>query len=213
MRLRLRPAGPGPGLALPGPPDGRIAAFAGAGRCGTYCEPMDSAKRDRLALVLTAPGQPLDVREAAAVELAGAGDRRAFETLVLLLNYLDESRAGSAARALARLGDPRTGRAAAALATNALRVGYALPAIRLLVELRAPEAVPALTRTLDRLTAGRPGEPVPHERIALGCIEGLAELASTAPVVPSATRALRTAAAHPALADPARTALDRAART
>jgi HEAT repeat protein len=134
---------------------------------------MDSASRDRLALVLTAPGQPLDVREAAAVELAEAGDRRSFETLALLLNYRDEARAQRAADALLKLGDPRTGRAAAALATNPLRVGYALPAIRLLVELRAPEAVPALTETLGRLRA----EPQPaHERVARACAEGLETL-------------------------------------
>lgn len=134
---------------------------------------MDSASRERLALALTAPGQPLAVRESAAVELAAAGDSRSFETLALLLNYRDEARAQQAAEALLRLGDPRTGRAAAALATNPLRVGYALPAIRLLVELRAPEAVPALTQTLRRLRAA----PQPaHERIARACAEGLEAL-------------------------------------
>ncbi|MFC4030987.1 adenylosuccinate lyase [Streptomyces polygonati] len=131
---------------------------------------MDSASRDRLAQVLSAPGHPLEVREAAAVELAEAGDRRAFETLALLLNYRDEARAHQAAKALLRLGDPRTGRAAAALATNPLRVAYALPAIGLLVELRAPEAVPALSETLARLRA-QPGPA--HERVARACAEGL----------------------------------------
>jgi HEAT repeat protein len=167
---------------------------------------MDSETRDRLAQVLTAPGEPLEVREAAAAELAAVGDRRAFETLALLLNYRDEARAGRAAAALARLGDPRTGRAAAALATNALRVGYALPAIRLLVELRAPEAVPALTTTLQRLLAA---PPTPHERIALACVEGLGALCAADP--PPATRhALRTATTHPRLAPAAHAALARA---
>ncbi|SCD76023.1 hypothetical protein GA0115240_122719 [Streptomyces sp. DvalAA-14] len=138
---------------------------------------MDSAARDRLALVLTAPGQPLEVRQAAAVELAEAGDRRAFETLALLLNYRDEALARQAARALLRLGDPRTGRAAAALATNPLRVAYALPAIDLLVDLRAPEAVPALTETLRRLRA----EPGPaHQHIARACAQGLEALGGAA---------------------------------
>lgn len=157
---------------------------------------MDSAACDRLALVLTAPGQPLEVREAAAEELAQAGDRRAFETLALLLNYRDEARAGRAARALVRLGDPRTGRAAAALATNPLRVGYALPAIRLLVELRAPEAVPVLAETLRRLLATPRSD---HPRIALACAEGLLELRGTDPLTPAAEQALREAAEHPSL--------------
>ncbi|MEW2521822.1 adenylosuccinate lyase [Actinacidiphila alni] len=166
----------------------------------------DTEVRDRLASVLTAPGAALEVRQAAAVELAAAGDRRAFETLALLLNYRDEARARQAAAALARLGDPRTGRAAAALATNAQRVGYALPAIRLLVELRAPEAVPALTTTLERLLA-QPS-PAPHERIALACVEGLGALAGARG--PAARRALRAAAGHPRLAPAAHAALARA---
>src|SRR5882757_1015249 len=157
---------------------------------------MDSAARDRLALVLTAPGRPLEAREAAAVELAEAGDRRAFETLALLLNYRDEARAWLAARALVRLGDPRTGRAAAALATNPLRVAYARPAIRLLVELRAPEAVPALAETLRRLLAAPRWD---HTRIALACAEGLLELRGAEPLTPAAEQALREAAEHPAL--------------
>jgi HEAT repeat protein len=152
---------------------------------------MDSASRDRLAALLVAPGQPLDVREAAAVELAAAGDRRAFETLALLLNYRDEAVAARAADALLRLGDPRTGRAAAALATNPLRVGYALPAVRLLVALGAPEAVPALAEALKRL-ADRP-EPA-HDRIAAACAEGLVALCGDTPP-PAAERALKAAAA------------------
>ncbi|PZH03747.1 adenylosuccinate lyase, partial [Streptomyces sp. NTH33] len=90
---------------------------------------------DELAEVLTAPGQPLWARELAAFRLGLAGDRRAFESLVLLLNHRDPQRCASAACALARLGDPRTARAAAALATNELRVAYALHPVRLLVEL------------------------------------------------------------------------------
>jgi HEAT repeat protein len=156
---------------------------------------VDSASRDRLAGLLTAPGRPLDVREAAAVELAAAGDRRAFETLALLLNHRDEAMAGRAARALLRLGDPRTGRAAAALATNPLRTAYALPAVRLLVALRPPEAVPALAETLQRLAAHT---RLPHERVAAACAEGLAALCGDSPP-PAAERALRAAEAHPAL--------------
>ncbi|MEV6006425.1 adenylosuccinate lyase [Streptomyces sp. NPDC051976] len=169
---------------------------------------MDLSTRDRLALVLTAPGQPLESREAAATELARAGDRRAFETLALLLNYRDETRASRAAEALALLGDPRTGRAAAALATNPLRVAYALPAIRLLVRLRAPEAVPALTTTLTRLVSGPPAPPapLPHQRIALACVQGLGEL-SAATSHPPAEQALRAAGAHPPLAEAAQVAL------
>ncbi|NEA86326.1 adenylosuccinate lyase, partial [Streptomyces sp. SID14436] len=68
-----------------------------------------------LAAVLTAPGQPLWARELAAFRLGLAGDRRAFESLVLLLNHRDPPRCAAAAHALARLGDPRTARAAAAL--------------------------------------------------------------------------------------------------
>ncbi|NEA45522.1 adenylosuccinate lyase, partial [Streptomyces sp. SID10815] len=67
---------------------------------------------DELAGVLTAPAQPLWARELAAVRLGIAGDRRAFEALVLLLNHRDPQRCAAAAYALARLGDPRTARAA-----------------------------------------------------------------------------------------------------
>ncbi|NEE22382.1 adenylosuccinate lyase, partial [Streptomyces sp. SID7499] len=93
--------------------------------------------------------------------------------LVLLLNHRDPERCVSAAHALARLGDPRTPRAAAALATNALRTAYALHPVRLLTTLRAPESVPALVATLQRLLA--PGDP--HWRVALACVEGLGSLA------------------------------------
>ncbi|MFJ2633491.1 adenylosuccinate lyase [Streptomyces sp. NPDC087422] len=196
-------------MSAPPPPAGGPGTTdpprrGGNGQLGSYSGEMDVETRERLARKLTAVGEPLEVREAAAVELAEAGDRRAFETLALLLNYRDESRASRAAEALARLADPRTGRAAAALATNELRVAYALPAIRLLVRMRAPEAVPALTTTLERLLA-RP-TPAPHERIALACVEGLGALCPRqAP--PAARHALRAATAHPPLAPAARAAL------
>ncbi|GFN08438.1 hypothetical protein Smic_69940 [Streptomyces microflavus] len=106
-----------------------------------------------LARVLVEPGRPLWAREIAAFRLGCAGDRRAFEALVLLLNHRDPERCVSAAHALARLDDPRTPRAAAALATNTLRTAYALHPVRLLTTLRAPEAVPALVATLQRLLA------------------------------------------------------------
>ncbi|NEB79584.1 adenylosuccinate lyase, partial [Streptomyces sp. SID14478] len=70
---------------------------------------------DELAAVLTAPQQPLWARELAAYRLGVAGDGRAFESLVLLLNHRDPERCAAAAQALALLGDPRTARAAAAL--------------------------------------------------------------------------------------------------
>ncbi|MCZ4123746.1 adenylosuccinate lyase [Streptomyces sp. H39-S7] len=161
---------------------------------------MDSAARDELAGVLTAPGQPLEAREAAAVALAAAGDRRAFETLALLLNYREPARAETAARALALLGDPRTARAAAALATNPLRVAYALHPIRLLVQLRAPESVPALIETLDRLLAEQAlgWDAVP------ACVEGLGELGD-----PRAATVLRAACAHSRLRAAATAALER----
>ncbi|MER5545453.1 adenylosuccinate lyase [Streptomyces sp. NPDC001118] len=146
---------------------------------------------DELAEVLTAPGQPLWARELAAFRLGVAGDRRAFESLVLLLNHRDPPRCASAAHALARLGDPRTARAAAALATNELRVAYALHPVRLLAELRAPESVPALITTLERRL--RPHDP--YRRVALACVEGLGTLAD-----PRARRVLKEALAHPALA-------------
>jgi HEAT repeat protein len=135
--------------------------------------PVDTALREELAAILTEPGQSLAARLDAAVALAEAADPRAFETLVMLLNYRDPGLAEIAARALARLGDPRTARAAAALATNPLRVAYAAPPIRLLVTLRAAEALPALVETLRRLLA----EPEsPYWRIALACVEGLGDL-------------------------------------
>jgi HEAT repeat protein len=155
---------------------------------------------DELAAVLTEPGQPLWARELAAFRLGLAGDRRAFESLVLLLNHRDPPRCAAAAYALARLGDPRTARAAAALATNELRVAYALYPVRLLTELRAPEAAPALITTLQRRL--RPHDP--YRRVALACIEGLATLAD-----PRARPVLTEALAHPQLAEAAARALKR----
>lgn len=155
---------------------------------------------DELAEVLTAPGQPLWARELAAFRLGVAGDRRAFEALVLLLNHRDPPRCASAAHALARLGDPRTARAAAALATNELRVAYALHPVRLLVELQAPESVPALITTLERRL--RPHDP--YRRVALACVEGLGTLGDE-----RARRVLNEALAHPALAEAAVHALAR----
>ncbi|GLX47412.1 adenylosuccinate lyase [Streptomyces hygroscopicus subsp. hygroscopicus] len=155
---------------------------------------------DELAEVLTAPGQPLWARELAAFRLGLAGDRRAFESLVLLLNHRDPPRCAGAAHALARLGDPRTARAAAALATNELRVAYALHPVRLLVALRAPESVPALITTLERRL--RPHDP--YRRVALACVEGLGTLGDA-----RARRVLSEALAHPALAEAAVHALAR----
>ncbi|KOT41637.1 adenylosuccinate lyase [Streptomyces caelestis] len=158
---------------------------------------------DTLADVLTEAGQPLWARELAAFRLGAAGDRRAFETLVLLLNHRDPPRCAAAAHALARLGDPRTARAAAALATNELRVAYALHPVRLLTALRAPEAVPALITTLRRRL--RPHDP--YRRVALACVEGLGELGD-----PRAEPVLNDALAHPALAEAAVHALARIPR-
>ncbi|MFJ7335095.1 adenylosuccinate lyase [Streptomyces sp. NPDC101110] len=158
---------------------------------------------DALAAVLTEPGQPLWARELAAFRLGLAQDRRAFEALVLLLNHRDPPRCASAAHALSRLGDPRTARAAAALATNELRVAYALHPVRLLVELRAPEAVPALITTLRRRL--RPHDP--HRRVALACVDGLGALGDV-----RAGPVLNEALAHPALAEAAVRALGRIPR-
>ncbi|CAM5703618.1 hypothetical protein SVIOM74S_00334 [Streptomyces violarus] len=52
---------------------------------------------DALAAVLTEPGQPLWARELAAFRLGLAEDRRAFESLVLLLNHRDPPRCASTA--------------------------------------------------------------------------------------------------------------------
>ncbi|MFE7855049.1 adenylosuccinate lyase [Streptomyces sp. NPDC101209] len=158
---------------------------------------------DELAGVLTEPGQPLWARELAAFRLGLAGDRRAFESLVLLLNHRDPQRCASASYALARLGDPRTARAAAALATNELRVAYALHPVRLLAELRAPESVPALITTLERRL--RPHDP--YRRVALACVEGLGTLQDA-----RARPVLNEALAHPALAEAAVRALARIPR-
>ncbi len=158
---------------------------------------------DGLAAVLTEPGHPLWARELAAFRLGIAGDRRSFEALVLLLNHRDPQRCASAEHALARLGDPRTARAAAALATNELRVAYALHSVRLLVELRAPEAVPALITTLQRRL--RPHDP--YRKVALACVEGLGALGDD-----RAGPVLNEALAHPALAQAAVHALARIPR-
>ncbi|MGX1953105.1 adenylosuccinate lyase [Streptomyces sp. CB02115] len=155
---------------------------------------------EELARVLVEPRRPLWAREIAAFRLGCAGDRRAFEALVLLLNHRDPERCVSAAHALARLDDPRTPRAAAALATNALRTAYALHPVRLLTDLRAPESVPALVATLQRLLA--PGEP--HWRVALACVEGLGRLADE-----QARPVLTAALPHPRLGTAAAEALAR----
>ncbi|MFE2039711.1 adenylosuccinate lyase [Streptomyces sp. NPDC059477] len=169
-------------------------------RSALYERLTASADHDELAEVLTAPGQPLWARELAAYRLGVAGDRRAFEALVLLLNHRDPPRCASAAHALARLGDPRTARAAATLATNELRVTYALHPVRLLTALRAPESVPALVTTLERRL--RPHDP--YHRVALACVEGLGALGDT-----RARPVLRRALTHPTLAHAALGALAR----
>ncbi|MER5992138.1 adenylosuccinate lyase [Streptomyces viridosporus] len=174
-----------------------------AGGSAAYDRLVTTGDPDTLATVLTEPGQPLWARELAAFRLGLAGDRRAFEALVLLLNHRDPPRCASAAHALARLGDPRTARAAAALATNELRVAYALHPVRLLTRLRAPEAVPALITTLERRL--RPHDP--YRRVALACVEGLGELGDA-----RAEPVLNEALAHPALAEAAVRALARIPR-
>ncbi|MGW0709532.1 adenylosuccinate lyase [Streptomyces sp. NPDC002643] len=171
-----------------------------SGGAGGYERLVVTDSADELAAVLTEPGQPLWARELAAFRLGVAGDRRAFESLVLLLNHRDAPRCASAAHALTRLGDPRTARAAAALATNELRVAYALHPVRLLVELRAPESVPALITTLRRRLA--PHDP--YRRVALACVEGLGELGDV-----RARAVLKEALAHPKLAEAAVRALAR----
>ncbi|EFE66038.1 conserved hypothetical protein [Streptomyces viridosporus ATCC 14672] len=176
---------------------------AEAGGSAAYDRLVTTGDPDTLATVLTEPGQPLWARELAAFRLGLAGDRRAFEALVLLLNHRDPQRCASAAHALARLGDPRTARAAAALATNELRVAYALHPVRLLTRLRAPEAVPALITTLERRL--RPHDP--YRRVALACVEGLGELGDA-----RAEPVLNEALAHPALAEAAVRALARIPR-
>ncbi|MES5818912.1 adenylosuccinate lyase [Streptomyces sp. RG80] len=171
-----------------------------SGASAAYERLTETKDLDELAEVLIEPGQPLWARELAAFRLGVAGDRRAFESLVLLLNHRDPQRCASAAHALARLGDPRTARAAAALATNELRVAYALHPVRLLTELGAPESVPALITTLERRL--RPHDP--YRRVALACVEGLGILGDA-----RARAVLNEALAHPALAEAAVHALAR----
>ncbi|MFL5995582.1 MAG: adenylosuccinate lyase [Streptomyces sp.] len=171
-----------------------------SGASAVYDRLLATEDLDKLAGVLTEPGRPLWARELAAFRLGLAGDRRAFESLVLLLNHRDPPRCAAAAYALARLDDPRTARAAAALATNELRVAYALHPVRLLAELRAPESVPALITTLERRL--RPHDP--YRRVALACVEGLGTLEDT-----RARPVLNEALAHPALAEAAVRALAR----
>ncbi|MEV6474270.1 adenylosuccinate lyase [Streptomyces sp. NPDC051657] len=165
-----------------------------------YARLVAAEDPEELARVLVEPHRPLWAREMAAFRLGCAGDRRAFEALVLLLNHRDPERCVSAAHALARLDDPRTPRAAAALATNTLRTAYALHPVRLLTDLRAPESVPALVATLQRLLA--PGDP--HWRVALACVEGLGRLADA-----QARPVLTAALPHPRLGTAAAEALSR----
>ncbi|MBK3565456.1 adenylosuccinate lyase [Streptomyces sp. MBT62] len=174
-----------------------------SGGAAPYERLVSTDDLDELAAVLTAPGHPLWARELAAFRLGLAGDPRAFESLVLFLNHRDPPRCASAAYVLARLDDPRTARAAAALATNELRVAYALHPVRLLADLHAPESVPALITTLERRL--RPHDP--YRRVALACVQGLGELGD-----PRARPVLNDALAHPALAEAAVHALGRIPR-
>ncbi|MER6183438.1 adenylosuccinate lyase [Streptomyces sp. NPDC001652] len=174
-----------------------------SGASASYARLAETKDLDELAGVLVEAGRPLWARELAAFRLGVAGDSRAFESLVLLLNHREPQRCASAAYALARLGDPRTARAAAALATNELRVAYALHPVRLLTELRAPESVPALVTTLERRL--RPHDP--YRRVALACVEGLGELGDA-----RARPVLNEALAHPVLAEAAVRALGRIPR-
>lgn len=159
--------------------------------------------REELARVLTGRGHPVWAQEVAACALATAGDRRAFETLVFLLNYREPVRASAAAEALARLGDPRTARAAAALASNDLRTAYALEPVRLLSRLAAPESVPVLIVTLRRLLAG----PAHHWPVARACVTGLGQLGDS-----RARPVLTAATGFPQLREAAHAALARLAR-
>lgn len=84
----------------------RLRDEAGGGP--VYERLLVTADRDELAAVLTERERPLWARELAAFRLGCAGDRRAFESLVLLLNHRDPERCVSAAHALFLLGDPRT---------------------------------------------------------------------------------------------------------
>ncbi|MFR9675524.1 HEAT repeat domain-containing protein [Streptomyces sp. TR06-5] len=158
------------------------------------------AAREALAAVLAQRGRPLWALETASFSLGCAGDRRAFETLVFLLNHRDPVRGATAAHALARLSDPRTARAAAVLATNELRTAYALHPVRLLTALSAPEAVPTLVELLARLL-DRPGAPHP---VVLACVEGLGRLGDA-----RARPVLREAAGHHRLRAAAEAALAR----
>lgn len=159
-----------------------------------------SAARDQLAAVLAEAERPLWAREIAAFALGSAGDHRAFETLVFMLNYRDPVRCATAAHALARLRDPRTARAAAALASNELRTAYALHAVRLLTSLRAPESVPTLVSLLQRLLIG----PLHYWPIAEACVEGLGALEDR-----RAVPVLAAAAEHHRLSPAAKAALAR----
>ncbi|MCZ7415844.1 MULTISPECIES: HEAT repeat domain-containing protein [unclassified Streptomyces] len=171
------------------PADGRGEAEAGR---------RDVCARDALAAVLAETGRPLWQQEMAACALAGARDPRAFETLVFLLNHRDPQRCAAAAEGLFRLGDPRTARAAAALAGNELRTAYAVHPVRLLARLRAPESVPTLAAVLRRLLAG----PERHWPVARACVEGLAALGD-----PVARPLLTAALDHPPLRPAAAEAL------
>ncbi|MER8088180.1 adenylosuccinate lyase [Streptomyces sp. NPDC094048] len=174
-----------------------------AGESAAFRRLLATDDDEELADVLVEAERPLWAREIAAFRLGCAGDRRAFEALVLLLNHRDPERCVCAAHALERLGDPRTPRAAAALATNTLRTAYALHPVRLLTTLRAPESVPALMATLERLLA--PEDP--HWRVALACVEGLGQLADE-----RARPLLEAALPHPRLGGAAREALSRLRR-
>lgn len=179
----------------------RCEAVVEGEQAAEECERLArTAEYEELAAVLTAAGRPLWARELAAYRLGTAKDPRAFETLILFLNHRDPQRCAAAAQALAVLGDPRTARAAASLATNELRVAYALQSVRLLTTLRAPESVPALIATLER----RLTRNDPYRNVALACVAGLGVLGDR-----RARRVLQAAGEHPGLSAAAAAALAR----
>lgn len=194
-RVRRYADGHGRGVPVAGRPAG-----GRGGEPAAYRRLLATEDDEELARVLVERERPLWAREIAAFRLGCGGDRRAFEALVLLLNHRDPERCVSAAHALVRLGDPRTPRAAAALATNTLRTAYALHPVRLLTALRAPESVPTLISTLERLLA--PDEP--HWRVALACVEGLGQLGDA-----QARPVLQAALPHPRLGGAAEEAISR----
>lgn len=174
--------------ALPELDPGHAVRAACAQSLGAY---DDDRATDTLLALLAASGESLPVRSAALAGLGDTGDPRAVPAIVELL-VTHAGVGDSARRALAAIGEPAV-EPVLALLRDAPPAGVepgtaAFVAARVLGDLRADQALPALIASLDKdpmpAMVGRGGEAGPSHHVAV--IEALRQIGG-----PAAARALR----------------------